>query len=268
MKSNSFIERTILGGLAFWQDAFFAEEYALKKGFLQSLDGRVKLATFLLLVLQALFAAKISTLAWLYSFCLLLVVLSKIRLGFFLKRTWVFIPLFSLFIVLPAVFSRGEPLLTLKLGWLNLAVSRQGAASAAVFLLRLVTCLSWVMLLNLTTRHFTLLKVLRVFKIPQVFVMILGMAYRYIYLFIEIIRNTYWAIKSRIGGKVEYRPGQEIVAWNIAALWERSSGLNEEVYKAMLSRGFGGQIFAWEEFKFGLRDLLWILAAGIWIWVI
>jgi cobalt/nickel transport system permease protein len=268
MKSNNFIERTTIAALSFLKEAVFAQDYALKAGFLQSLDPRVKIITFLLLIFQALFATRITILCWLYLFCLSLVVVSKIKLWFFLKRTWVFIPLFSLFIALPAIFSPGQAWLTLDLTVIKLIISRQGLASAAIFVARLVTCLSWVVLLSLTTKHFALLKALMIFKIPQIFIMVLGMAYRYIYLFIEIIQNTYLAIKSRIGFGVRYQPGQEIVAWNIACLWERSSGINEEVYKAMLSRGWGGQALSWEDFKLRGKDGLWFLAVGVIIWII
>jgi cobalt/nickel transport system permease protein len=120
--------------------------------------------------------------------------------------------------------------------------------------MRVVTSVSFVILLGLVTRHVELLSVLRIFKIPQVFVMTFSMCYRYIYLFVEIIENTYLAIKSRVGTQVRYQKGQRIVAWNIGSLWRRSSSLNEEVYKAMLSRGYSGEPAALNEFKAGLKD--------------
>ncbi len=268
MKSNSFVERTIVGGLSFLKDAISAQDCALKTGFLQSLDPRVKLITFLFLILRALFSAGIPTLCWLYLFCLALVIFSKINLWFFLKRTWIFIPLFSLFIAIPALFGPGDPWVIMNLAGVRMMITRQGFLAAAIFVIRLLTCLSWVVLLGLTTKHFVLLKALRIFRIPQIFIMVLGMTYRYIYLFIGIIQNTYLAIKSRIGYGVEYQPGQEIVAWNIAGLWHRSVGMNEEVYKAMLSRGWSGQALSWDDFKFRAQDALWILAAAAVIWII
>ncbi|MCX5706491.1 MAG: energy-coupling factor transporter transmembrane component T, partial [Candidatus Omnitrophica bacterium] len=99
----------------------------------------------------------------------------------------------------------------------------------------------YVVLLSITTRHFELLKTLRFFKIPQVFVMTISMCYRYIYLFIEVIENTYLAIKARVGTKIHYKKGQKIVAWRMATLWQRSVQLSQEVYSAMLSRGYRGE---------------------------
>jgi cobalt/nickel transport system permease protein len=268
MKSNNFVERSIVGGLSFLRDSIFADEYALQSGFLQRLDPRVKVVSFLLFVFQALLSASLVILSFLYLFCLFLVLVSKINLVFFLKRTWIFIPLFSLCIALPAIFMPGQALLTWHIWGVKLIITRQGLDGAVIFIMRVITCVSWAILLNLTTKHFTLLKVLRIFKIPQIFIMTLGMCYRYIYLFAGIIQNTFLAIKSRIGIGVHYKRGQDIVAWNIASLWNRSVGLNEEVYRAMLSRGYQGEVLAWDDFKIRARDCLWLLAVGMIICII
>jgi cobalt/nickel transport system permease protein len=268
MKSNNFIERSIVGALTFLKNSIFAEEHALQNGFLQALDPRIKTISFLLFILQVLFTGSIVALLFLYAFCLFLVLVSKINLIFFLKRTWIFIPLFSLFIALPAIFSPGQALLTWHILGIKLLITRQGLEGAGIFIMRVITCVSWVVLLNLTTKHFALLKVLRIFRIPQIFIMTLGMCYRYVYLFVEIIQNTYLAIKARVGMGVQYQKGQNIVAWNIASLWERSVGLNEEVYKAMLSRGYRGEALVWKDFAIRTRDCLWLLATVIIIWII
>jgi cobalt/nickel transport system permease protein len=262
LKNNSnFIERSILGALSFLKDSVFADDYALKTGLLQSFDPRIKVVTFLLLIIQILLTKNIVILLWLYAFCLLLTCLSNIRLGFFLKRTWVFMPLFSLFIAIPALFSiftPGETLVTWHIVGLKLIITRQGLSGAVLFVMRVITSVSFTVILSITTKHFELLKVLRIFKVPQVFVMTLGMCYRYVFLFVEIIENTYLAIKSRVGTRIHYKKGQHIVAWNIAYLWQRSYQLNEDVYKAMLSRGYIGEPVILNDFKIQIRDWLWL----------
>lgn len=266
IKNNNFIERSLVGALSFLKESVFAEEYASRKGLLQSLDPRIKTATFLLFIVQILLTKSIVILSGLYVFCLLLSGLSNIRLGFFLKRTWVFIPLFSLFIAVPALFNfitPGEALVTFNVAGITFTITRQGLAGASLFVVRVLTSVSFAILLSITTRHFELLKVLRLFKIPQVFVMTLGMCYRYIFLFVEIIEDTYLAIKSRVGARIHYKKGQHIVAWNIAFLWTRSYQLNEDVYKAMLSRGYQGEPLILEEFKIKARDWRWLFLVSI-----
>jgi cobalt/nickel transport system permease protein len=259
-KKNNFIERSILGALCFLKESVFADEYALTNGFLQRLDPRIKTASFLLFILQIMFATHIVALVFLYVLCLLLTVLSRINLGFFLKRTWIFIPLFSLFIAIPAMFSfftPGEPLGIVSFAGVKFIITRQGAGGASLFVMRVVTSVSFAVLLSITTKHFQLLKVLRIFKIPQIFVMTLGMCYRYIYLFVDILENTYRAIKSRVGTITHHKKGRHIVAWNIAYLWARSYQLNEQVYNAMLSRGYRGEPVVLHDDRISAADWLW-----------
>jgi cobalt/nickel transport system permease protein len=260
-KHNNFIERSIRSALSFLKESIFAEDYASRNGLLQSLDPRIKTLTFLLFIMQILLTKNLLILLCLYTLCLLLTLCSKINLGFFLKRTWIFIPLFSLLVAIPALFNivtPGEPLVTFHIAGLRLSITRQGLLGAALFLMRVTTSVSFAVLLSLTTKHFDLLKVLRVFKIPQVFVMTLGICYRYIYLYVEMIENIYLAIKSRVGTKVHYKKGQHIVAWNIAYLWNRSYQLNEAVYKAMLSRGYRGEPAIMDDFKISVKDGVWV----------
>lgn len=268
MKSNNFIKRSIAGILIFLKDSVFAEEAAQRLGFLQSLNPPVKAAGFLLLILQALLTSSLGVLFFLYAWVLFFAIISKINLGFFLKRTWVFIPLFSLCIAIPAIFGPGEPLYSWQILGVKFSITRQGLAGSLIFVARVITCVSLAILLNISTRHFDLLKVLRIFKIPQIFVTTLGMCYRYVYLFVGIIQDMYLAIKSRVGSPLKAQSGQRVVAWNIASFWNYSVSLNEETYKAMLSRGYQGEALVWGDYKIRLRDGMWLLLVALIIWII
>ncbi len=263
---DSFIERSITGALSFLKESIFAEEYASKSGFLQSLDPRIKVITIFLMIIATVLTGSIAISCVLYALCLILAYLSEVKISFFLKRTWIFIPLFSLFIVIPAlfsIFSPGEALLSFNFIGYKLSITRQGILGATLFVIRVTTAVSFAVLLSLTTRHFDLLKVLRIFGIPQVFVMTLGMCYRYIYLFLEVAGNTYLAIKSRVGTRVHYKRGQHMVAWNMASLWLRSYHLNDAVYQAMLSRGYTGEPAVLENFKTQWVDWVWLFITGL-----
>lgn len=263
---NSFIERSITGALSFLKESIFAEEYASKPGFLQSLDPRIKVITIFLLIIATVLTRSIAVSCVLYALCLILAYFSQVKISFFLKRTWIFIPLFTLFIAIPAlfnIFSPGEALFSLNLIGYKLSITRQGILGATLFVIRVTTSVSFAVLLSLTTRHFDLLKVLRIFGIPQIFVMTLGMCYRYIYLFLEVAENTYLAIKSRVGTRVHYKRGQHMVAWNMASLWLRSYHLNEAVYQAMLSRGYTGEPAVLENFKTRWVDWVWLFMTGL-----
>ncbi|MBF0494651.1 MAG: cobalt ECF transporter T component CbiQ, partial [Candidatus Omnitrophica bacterium] len=178
-----------------------------------------------------------------------------------LKRTWTFIPLFSIIVAFPAIFNfftPGETVWGISFCGLKFDVTRQGLAGAALFIARVASSVSFAVLLALTTRHTELLKVLRAFNVPQLFVMTAGMCRRYIYVFTEIVINTHMAIKSRCGAAVRYREGQEIVTWSIANLWKRSYEMNREVYNAMLSRGYHGEVYVLDEFRADAKDWVFL----------
>jgi len=266
LKNNNFIERSITGILSFLKESIFVDEYAAKKGFLQSLDPRIKVITFILFLITILLIKSITLCLCLYTVCLVLAYFSNVHLGFFLKRTWIFIPIFAFFIAIPAIFSiwtPGKALLVVNMLGAKIIITQQGLFGAILFVTRVLSSVSFAILLSLTTKHFALLKVLRIFGIPQVFIMTLGMSYRYIYLFLEVVENTYLAIKSRVGRQLHYKKGQHIVAWNISSLWHRSYYLNEAVYSAMLSRGWTGEPVILDDFKTKKRDWVWLFLTVI-----
>jgi cobalt/nickel transport system permease protein len=258
-ENNHFIERSLMAVLVLFKESIFSEDCASRKGFLQARDPRVKALMIFVLLLAALFSRSIPFIAGIYGFCLVLALVSSIDILFFWERTLFFIPFFSLFIAAPAlfnIFTPGEPLASFHLFGMAVSITKQGAASAGIFFLRVLTSVSLCVLLALTTRHSVLLKVLRVFKVPQIFVMIMGMCYRYIYLFMEIIQDTYTAIKSRCGNISSSARGRKIVAGNIANLWRRSYDMHNQVYSAMISRGYSGEPKVMDEFRAGLKDWL------------
>ncbi len=273
MHDKHFIERSLMGALAFLKECLFADEYAAQKGFLQARDPRIKVAVVVMLLLAVLFARHWLIIVCLYALCLVLAVSSSINLVFFLKRTWLFIPLFSLCIAIPAIFhvvSPGERLFSVQFFSNTLEITRQGVMGAAIFFLRVLTSVSLCVLLVLTTKHFYLLKALQSFRVPQIFIMTLGMCYRYIFLFIEIMQSTYLAIKSRVGYVLSARRGERLVAWNIAMLWQRSFYLQTQVYQAMLSRGYSGEVRVADEAHITFSDkvfavAVFLLLAGV-IW--
>jgi cobalt/nickel transport system permease protein len=251
-KADGFIERSVLDIVSFLKETVSDDTIASRRGFFQRVDPRLKCLSVILLLLSVLFSRSILEMVVLYVVCLVLAVFSSIGMGFFLKRTLFFIPLFSFFIVIPAVFNfvtPGEPMASWVLWGYTISITRQGFDSAVIFFMRVLVSVSLAVLLMLTTRHHVLLKVLRIFRIPQVYVMTMGMCYRYIYLFLDIIQSTYTAIKSRVGYVTSAKTGRRIVGANIASLWLRSYRLHTRIYDAMLSRGYTGEPRVLDEFR-------------------
>jgi len=254
----------MLSALAFLKEATMSEEYTNRKGFLQSLDPRFKTIALLAFLITAVSLKSAVLIGILYGFCLILALLSSIPLRRFLVRTLLFIPLFSLCIVLPTLFSvvtPGEPVWSFHVLGVSGILTRPGVDGAVLFVVRIATSVSLVVLLSLTTRHSELLKVLRVLGIPQIFVLTVSMCYRYLYLFATMVENIFTAVKSRVGVVSRQRQGRSIVTWNIANTWNRTTQMSEEVYMAMLSRGYTGEPRFLSKFHATPKDWLWLSCA-------
>ena len=263
---RDFIERSILSALVFLKDATLSEEYANRKGLLQSLDPRIKTLSFLAFLVTAVSLKSSVLIGYLYVFCIMLAFLSSIPVKYFLMRTLLFIPLFSFCVVLPTLFSSvtpGELVWSFNVFGFNGVITRPGIDGAVLFVVRIATSVSLVVLLSLTTRHSELLKVLRVFRVPQVFVLTVSMCYRYLYLFATMVENIFTAVKSRVGVVSHQQRGRDVVAWNIANTWNRTTQMSEEVYMAMVSRGYTGEPRLVYEFHATLKDWVWLLSASI-----
>jgi cobalt/nickel transport system permease protein len=251
-RGSGFIERTIEGMVSLLRETVSLELVAARNGFLQRCDPRFKCVSAALLLTAVLMSKSVVELSVLYLVVIFLVVVSSIGLRFFLERTLLFVPIFSLFIALPAIFNTvtpGETLVSFKvLSW-TLCITKPGVDSAVIFFMRVLDSVSFAVLLVITTRQHVLLKVLRIFRVPQLFVMTMGMTYRYIFLFLDIIQKMFIAIKSRVGFISSSKTGRHVVTSNMAGLWLRSYRLQSQVYDAMASRGYAGEAYVLDEFK-------------------
>jgi cobalt/nickel transport system permease protein len=262
--AGGFLERTIMGTVSLLKETVSLEQVAAKNGFFQRRDPRFKCLSALLLLITVLMSKSVVELLLLYCTLLVLVCASSIGVLFFLKRTLLFVPIFSFFIVIPAIFNivtPGEPLVSFKLFAWPLSITRQGVDSAIIFFMRVLDSVSIAVLLVLTTRQHVLLKTLRIFRVPQLFVMTMGMTYRYIFLFLDIIQKMFIAIKSRVGFVSSTREGRRVVTSNMAGLWLRSYRLQSQVYDAMVSRGYTGEAQVLDEFHVGIVDYFFTITA-------
>lgn len=271
---RDFVAATLADLTTAVQRSVFAEEYARRNGWLQALDPRVKVLTFLGFLLLCALTHRLEVLVALYGLSLGLAAAARIPLGFFVKRVWVFIPLFTGLVALPAIFNwitPGEPLVTLlrvPAGWPflppDLSITAQGLRGAAFLVARVATSVSFAVLLVLTTSWARLLKALAVLRFPSVGILILGMTYRYLFVFLRVVGDLFLARKSRTVGPAP--PGEERrwIADRLGYLAGRSYHLGHEAYLAMVSRGWGGQARLVDDFCLGWRDGVWIaLAMGV-----
>jgi len=260
-KKGSYLERTLNGGAGLLRQVMFSDDVASQRGLLQRLDPRVKFVAMIVLLVAAGLARNIPTLLAMYAFTLVLAATSALPIGFFVKRVWLFVPIFTGIVVLPATLSvvtNGHVVLTLW-HWHGHAegFTSQGLVSAALVISRVAVSISLVVLLTLTTPWARLLAALRSVGVPKIFILIIGMAYRYIFLLLNAVTDMYESRKSRtIGATTHDKSARAFLSASGGALFGKAHQLSEEVHQAMTARGYRGDAKTLHRFELTRLDVL------------
>jgi cobalt/nickel transport system permease protein len=257
--SQGVVERSLASFVNALQHAFYAEELAKKNGVLQKLDPRVKIAAILPLIVIAALARRLWVIAVLFAIAVGVAVLSNVPLGTLAKRVWLGVLTFTGLISLPALFlTPGQAIYTLPLlGWI---VTAQGLRAATYLIMRAETAATFSVLLVLCTPWSNLLKAFRVLRLPIVLVVILGMTYRYIFLLLRNAHDMFTSRKSRMVGRLDGREQRRAATASAGVLMSKTLQLSGDVYLAMRSRGFQGEVYVLDEFKTGWFD--WVMLAA------
>ena len=251
-----WLEKTVGGITENIERAVFTEQHARSDGWLQRRDPRMKMIAALTAILAASLTASIVGLAILYGATLGAARASKVPFGFFVKRVWLGIPFFAGIVVLPAIFFvPGPRLFDLGIGPAHIAPSWNGLAGAAIFVSRVGVSVSLAVLLVVTTPWADVLKSLRALKVPQVFVLVLAMTYRYIFLFLHTANGILLARKSRVVGRTGGGEQRRWITGTMGNLMSRAFKMSNDVYAAMLARGFGGEVRTFNTYRLRPADL-------------
>ena len=224
-----------------FEDIIYVEKFSSIEGLLQKIDPRVKLCLLAMLIVVAISLTTISALLILALIIILLAILSKLPLRYFLLRVTIFIPLFAGIIVLPLPFiTPGTPLNITLFGY-YLGITSEGILKAALFTLRVWVCVATLNLLVHTTRFSVIIQALKAFKIPEVFLMMTTITYRFIFIFIEETYRMVLAREARLTRKESRLQSIKSLAKIVTTLFIRAFERGEKVYLAMLARGYTGK---------------------------
>jgi cobalt/nickel transport system permease protein len=255
-KRTGVLENTIGEITGTLERAFFAEEISTRQGLFQTLDARVKVVSVLALLIGVSLSHSLLVIGLIYILVFILAWASAIPASILIKRVWLALPFFTGLIILPALFiTPGPTFFRLPLG---LVITQTGVITVLFLLLRVSTSVSLTLLLILTTPWNTVLSGLSILRVPDVFILILGMTYRYIYLLLHMANDMFLSRKSRVVGRLSTSENQKMLAAVSATLLGKSLNMSSEVYLAMQSRGFRGSIVTLKPFRMQPKDWLWV----------
>ena len=269
-RRKSFVEKTIRSLLEAMQHTLFAEDMAAADGLLQRLDPRVKLIGIGALILAAIAVGRIPVLAGIFLAAVLLALLSHVPVRVLATRLWIGVGAFTGAIALPAIFLTPGQIIY-RLPGLDWPVTQQGLTASAFLVLRAETAATLSVLLILSTLWTQLLAAFRSFRLPAVLVAILGMTYRYMFLFLQIARDMFESRESRLVGVLAPPDRRRLAAASAGVLLGKSLQLSAEVHTAMQARGFRGHIRLLDERELGWGNRLqaagFVAFAAVVVWL-
>jgi cobalt ECF transporter T component CbiQ len=251
---GGFVENTLEGLRFAMQRMLYAEASAESVGVLQRLDPRVKVAGVLAMVVSVALAAKLWPIAVVFAIAVILALVSAIPIGLLASRTWLGALVFSGAIAIPALFlTPGTPIS-------GLPITEQGLRTASFLVMRAETAATLMLVLAYTTPWTHILKSLRIFRVPVVFVVILGMTCRYILLMLETAHEMFESRKSRTVNRMTPAESRRLAIASAGVLLHKTLHMSNEVYLAMQARGFRGEVYVLDDFEMQTKDWLALAA--------
>lgn len=283
--SPSFLDRSIHSLSKFILTTYREWETASQRGLFQKIDPRIKIVFLIYFVVIASLLKNINSEILLGTWIFFLCVLSKLPLFQFYKKVFITGGIFGFLIPLPSalnLFTPGEfllPLFSLPKSFIplipvfpeSIGITNEGLLRVLMVTSRVINSLSITLLVFYTTPFPEMMRGLRFFRVPETMVMIMTLTYKYVFLFVKMIQEMYLARKVRYIGREKESTMRSWIAGRIVFIFQRSQRRFEEVYRAMVSRGFTGKIRNPSPPPFCLKDLLagiFLLLMGIlFVWI-
>jgi cobalt/nickel transport system permease protein len=278
----SFLDKTLMNTASAVKSIYVQAENASKENVIQRINPYVKLivmiySIFIISIVSHLEAQLIITI-----FIFSLFIIARLKIFRVYKKIFSLAVIFGFVVVLPAALNIITPgkiilnifTLTKPLHfWIytipqNIGFTENGFKVVSLIFLRILNSVSFAMLIVFTTSFPSFIKSFKILGVPDTFLMIISLAYKYIFILSRIIEETYFALKSRLSGNIKNSRIRELVSGRIFFIFKKSMLIYENTYYAMVSRGYQGKVLLHSRKKLSSIDfvaLIIIVALGIWI---
>jgi len=238
------------------------EELAGSDGALQRLDPRTRLGTVVLLAVTVSFLHTIPAIAVVIVATTLLASASNVPVASFSAKVWATAGLFAVVLAAPAMTGWISPG-TAIVGAGAFSITVEGVLIALRLVLRVIAGAGIGLLVVWTTRWSDLLGGLTAMRMPDVIVATLAMTQQQIVSLMRTVENIHLARESRMLGTGTTGENRAWVVDRMAFIANRSFRTADEVYDAMLARGFSGSWPTLRRLRMTARDGVWLLGCVI-----
>jgi cobalt/nickel transport system permease protein len=230
--------------------------FSSQNGFLQGIDARVKVLFLLFFILVVSLKRDVLSEIYIWIFIFALALFSRLSILKLYRRVFLLGFVFGFLVALPSAFNvitKGEIVLPVARllrpyhFWIyhipaEIGLTREGMDGVAILTLRVVNSLSLSFLVLYTTPFHEVIRALKVLKVPDSFLIIVTLSYKYIFLFSQIVEDMYLAKKSRIVRESTPAEARQWIASRMAFVFRKARLRCEEVFRAMIGRGFSDSI--------------------------
>lgn len=248
---------TIAGAVA---EVLENDTLASSPGLMQGLDPRIKLVSIVLVAVAASFVHSVAMLAVLVAASMLLASASHVGVASFTRKVWSSAGLFALLLSAPSAtawITRGAVLVPLG----PASITVPGVVIATRLILRVVAGAGFGLLVVWTTRWTDLLRALGALGVPDLVVATLAMTQKQIMSLLRTVENMHLARESRMLSPGTARENRGWVVERMAFVARKSMKTADDVYDAMLSRGFSGAMPSLIDLRSTARDWMWLAAS-------
>jgi cobalt/nickel transport system permease protein len=238
-------------------EVFHNEAVASAPGLMQRLDPRVKLVSILLFAVATSFVHSVPMLAAVIVATMLVAAASKVGPASFARKVWASAGLFGLLLSAPSATAWITPGPTLiALG--PLTITTAGLVVAVRLIARVAAGAGFGLLVVWTTRWSDLLRALGALGVPDLLVATLAMTQKQIVSLLQTVENMHLARESRMLTAGSSRENRGWVVERMAFVARRSLKTADDVYDAMLARGFSGAMPSLASLRTTARDYVWV----------
>jgi cobalt/nickel transport system permease protein len=246
------------------------ELYTHTQSFIHLLDARVKLIFALAFVLFLNLTPFRAWPAYILFMTIVLAValLSRLGIGFVIKRAFLAVPF--ILAAAPLIFTGPSPMITLPvLQRFQIVYSLEGFERFISIAIKTWISVQAAILLASTTHFTDILFASQQLKVPKLFVAIIGLMWRYLYVISDEVTRMLRARASRsVSALSTHHPGgslfwrARVTGGMAGSLFLRSIERSDRVYAAMLSRGYNGKLPETDTAALSKNDRL-ILVLGL-----
>jgi cobalt/nickel transport system permease protein len=265
-----FIEKGINHLAKMIKRGYVFRELSSPDGFFQRMDARVKVLFLLFFVVIISLKRDFLSELYIWVFIFVLALFSRLNILTFYRRVLFFGFVFGFLIALPSAFNvitEGEMVLPLlKFSkphhfWIyhipaDIGITKEGIYGVLRLTMRVIDSLSVSFLVLYTTPFPEMMKALKVLRIPDSFLIIITLSYKYIFLFSRSVEDIYLAKKSRMIREERGNETREWIVGRLAFVFKKTQLRCEEVFKAMIGRGYSDSIRLYGFRKMGAADWL------------